>query len=410
MRKNTIEVDPENVIYDKGVEIQILTELVKSTNSSLKFRKPPPGHEFWGTDLGNGTWNGVTGEIARSYADIGIGDLWYRCHLVKEIECLTPHLIDKSRWYVPCARPYPRWVGPTRVFKLSLWLGFVTGYVTISFTMWQVVKITNNIFTETAQNQAYASLSKCLLNFWAIVLEESASNNPPNVAAVRALFLAWVLYCWAINTAYQAYLTSFLIDPGLQHQLASEDAILNSGIEFGVTTHARDLYPWLGERRYRHMKYFDNAESVADTVANGKLAFLSSGFRMEYLIAVEYMDADGRPKICDIGENLAAGIVTIFVPKGFPFKTKYEKVLSSFAQAGLVNFWWENLMYEVTLQKAGDSNLLPGKYVALRMEHVQSAFYFLLLGYALSVMSFLFELSCQYRKQHKIKRIKVNRN
>jgi hypothetical protein len=135
MRKNNIEVDPENVIYDEGLETQILTELAKSTNRSLKFRKPPPGHEYWGRDLGNWTWNGVTREVARSYADIGIGDIWYRLHLVKGIECLTPHLIDTARWYVPCARPYPRWVAPTRAFKLSLWLGFVTGYLTISFTM-----------------------------------------------------------------------------------------------------------------------------------------------------------------------------------------------------------------------------------------------------------------------------------
>jgi len=410
MRKNTIEVDPENIIYDKGLEIQILTEFAKSTNSSLKFRKTPPGHEYWGIDLGNGTWNGVTGEIARSYADIGIGDAWYRCHLVKEIECLRPHLIDRDRWYVPCYRPYPRWTGPTRVFKLSLWLGFVTGYVTISFTMWKAVKITNNISSQAAQDQAYASLAKCLLNLWAIVLEESASNNPPNVAAVRVLFLSWVLYCWAINTVYQAYLTSFLIDPGLQHPLASEDAILNSGIEYGVATHALGIYPWLGERRYRHIKYFDNPESVIERVANGKLAFMGSVFLMEYLIAVKYMSADGRPRICDIKDDLTAGIATIYVPKGFPFKARYDKVLSSLAQAGLVNFWWENLMYEVALEKAGDSNLLPGEYVALRMEHMQSAFYFLLLGYVLSVMSFLLELWCQYRMQHKIRRIKFNRN
>jgi hypothetical protein len=86
IRKNTIEVDPENIIYDKGLEMQIQTELAKNTNSSLKFRKPPPGHEYWGRDLGNGTWSGVTGEVARSSADIGMGDIWYRCHLVKEIE------------------------------------------------------------------------------------------------------------------------------------------------------------------------------------------------------------------------------------------------------------------------------------------------------------------------------------
>ena len=269
-----------------------------------------------------------------------------------------------------------------------------------------MVKITNNISTETVQNQANASLAKCL-NFWAIVLEESASSNAPNVAVIRTVFLAWVLYCWAINTVYQAYLTSFFIDPGLQHQLASEDEIMNSGIEYGVATHALPLYSGLGERRYRHTKYFDNVASITDRVANGTLALLASGFLMEYSIAVKYMDADGIPRMCGIRDDFTAEIVTIFVPKSFPFKARYDKVLSPLAQAGLVNFWWENLKYAVTLEKAGDFNLLPGEHVALRMEHLQSAFCFLLLGYALSVMSFLLELSCQYRKQYKIKRIKV---
>jgi ionotropic kainate glutamate receptor 3/ionotropic kainate glutamate receptor 5 len=410
MRKNTTEVDPKNIVYDKGLEIQILTELAKSTNSSLKFRETPPGHEHFGVDLGNGTWNGVTGEIARSSADIGMGGTWYRCHLVKEIECRRPYLIDKVKWYVSCARLYPRWMSLTRVFKLSLWLGFVAGYVTIAFIMWQVVKITSNISTEAAQNQAYASLAKCLLNFWAIILEESASNNPPDVAVVRAVFLAWVLYCWAINTVYQAYLTNFLIDPGLQHQLTSEDEILNSGIEYGAPANASSLQHELSGERYRHLKHTDNVESIGDRVVNGTLAFLCSMFVTEYMIAVKYMDADGRPRMCDIKDDFAAGIVTMFVPKGFPFKARYDKVLSSLVQSGLVNFWWENLKYVTTLEKAGDFNPPPGEYVALTMKHLQSAFYFLLLGYAISIMSFLLELSCQCRKRYEIKRIRGNRN
>ena len=126
------------------------------------------------------------------------------------------------------------------------------------------------------------------------------------MAVVSALFLAWVLYCWAINTVYQACLTSFLIDAGLQHPLASEDATLNSGIEYGVATHALGTYPWLCEKRYRHTKYSNHHESVVDRGANDKLAFLGSAFLMEYLIAVKYMDAGGRPRICDIKDDLAA--------------------------------------------------------------------------------------------------------
>jgi hypothetical protein len=402
MRKNTTQVHSKNVVYDKGLEVEILKELAKSTNSSLKYREAAADHEYWGRDLGNGTWSGVTGQIATSSSDIGIGDMWYRCHLVKEIECLRPHLIDKARWFVPCARPYPRWMSLTRVFKLSLWLGFVIGYVMMSFIMWQVVKVTSNISTQAVQNQAYTSLAKCLLNFWAIILEESASNNPPDVAVIRAVFFAWVLYCWAINIVYEAYLTSFLIDAGLQQQLDSEDAILKSGIEYGAASSAFSLYPGLSERRYRHMKYIEEAETIGDSVANGTLAFLSSVLITEYVIATKYTDTDGRPTMCDIKGDFAAGIVTIFVPKGFPFKARYDKVLSFLAQAGLVDFWWEDLKYAAILERALDFNLPRGEYVVLTMEHLQSAFYFLLLGYAMSVTSFLLELSLQHLRGKKL--------
>ena len=79
-------------------------------------------------------------------------------------------------------------------------------------------------------------------------------------------------------------------------------------------------------------------------------------------------------------------------------------------QGGFVNFWWEELKYMATLQKAEDFNLPTGEYVALTMKHLQSAFYFLFLGYALSVTSFFLELSWQYRKKHKIKSIERKRN
>jgi hypothetical protein len=289
------------------------------------------------------------------------------------------------------------------VFKLSLWLGFIVAYVIISAIMWQVVKMTSRIFAEVAKNQAYASLGKCLFNFWAIILEESASNNPPNVAVVRAVFFAWVLYCWAINSVYQAYLTTFLIDPGLHHQLSSEDEILTSGIEYITEKSLMSIYPGLQGTRYRHINVTEHVQTAENRVEKGTSAFLFSIFLVQYAIALEYMDADGKPRICDIKDDFAFNLVTMFVPKGFPYKAWYDQVLLYLMQAGLVNFWWEEIKYTAILQKAGDFNLPPGEYIALTMKHLQSAFYFLFWGYAFSVTSFLLELSCQHRKRHKIR-------
>lgn len=403
MRKNTIKPDTESITYDKGLEVQILSEFAKSTNSSIKYREAPPDGGQWGWDIGNGTWNGVTGEIARSYSDIGMDCLWYRCHLVKEIECLRPHLIDKVRWYVPCAVPYPRWMSLTRVFKLSLWLSFLGAYVAISVIMWQVVKINSYFSTEAAQNQAYTSLPKCLLNFWAIILEESASNNPPDVVLIRAVFFAWVLYCWAINTVYQTYFTSFLIDPGLQRQLGSEDEILASGIDYNTETSIISLYDELAGTRYKHMNGTDYIDTAEERVSKGTLAFLFSKYLVDYKIAVKYMDANGKPIICEIEEDFAFNFITIFVPKGSPFKTRYDEVLLSIMQAGLVDLWWNSIKYTANLEQASDFNLPPGEYISLTMEHLQSAFYFLFMGYIISVVCFLLELSqfCNHRNHKK---------
>jgi hypothetical protein len=409
MKKSTSKVDTKSIIYETGLDRQIVSEFAKTSNSSIKYRGPPPDGGQWGRDVGNGTWNGVTGEIARSYSDIGICILWNRCYLVKEIECLRTYLVEKVRWYVPCATSYPRWMSLTRVFRLSQWSAFVTAFIVVSVVMWKVVKITSSISTKAAQNKAYASLPKCLLNFWAIILEESASNHPPNVAAIRAVFLGWVVYCWAVNTVYQAHLTSFLIDPGLKHQLSSEDEILTSGIEYSTETGISFWYPDLKGTRHRRMKYTAEVDVAQARVAEGTLAFLFDEYLVEYNIALKYKDANGAPSICKIKDDFAFSFIAIHVPKGFPLKTTYDQVLLFLMQAGFVNVWWDHLKYMASLEGSRKFGSPPGEYVVLTLKHLQSAFYFLLIGYAMSALLLLIELLCQYHKRYKLKE-QGNRN
>jgi hypothetical protein len=275
--------------------------------------------------------------------------------------------------------------------------------------MWKIVKITSSISTKAAQNQAYTSLPKCLLNFWAIILEESASNHPPDVAAIRAVFFGWVLYCWAVNTVYQAYVTSFLIDPGLQHQLSSEDEILTSGIEYSTVTSMIFLYPDLKGTRYIHLNNTVEVDLAQARVAEGTLAFLYAKFPVEYNIGLKYKDANGVPSICQIKDDFDFNLVAVHVPQGFPLKPKYEKVLLVLLQAGLVNLWWEHLKYTATLEGSRKFGSPPAKYIVLTLKHLQSAFYFLLIGYAMSVLLLFIELLYHHHKRYKLK-LKGNRN
>ena len=383
------------VEYEDGLDLRMIRVIEKAMNMTMVMQPPPPDGSRWGFLLENGTWVGVTAEILRGYSDLALVGWFYRCHIINEIECSFPYIIDETRWYVPCAKPYPRWMSLTRVFRYSLWLGFLTAYVIVALVLWQVVKIRNRISTEPIENQAYTSLVKCLLNFWAIILEESASNNPPHVAVIRGIFLMWVLYCWAVNTVYQTYLTSFLIDPGLQHQLSSEEEILQSGIAYGIPTTMVSILPGLSDNRYRRKLRCDDVAVCQHRLATkGDMALFFTKYNNEYMAALRYMDGDGKPLVCQFDGPYYRQYVVIPVPKGNPMLDAYNNIIRLVHQAGLIEKWWKDLKYTATLSSAKDFNLPVGEYIKLTLEHLQSAFYFLFLGYIMSVISFLAEKLC----------------
>jgi hypothetical protein len=144
-------------------------------------------------------------------------------------------------------------------------------------------------------------------------------------------------------------------------------------------------------------------------VAVGTLAFLWSKFPVEYNIALKYKDANGVPSICNVKDEFTFNLVTMIVPKGFPLKPKYDKVLLALLQAGLVNLWLERLKYTASLEGARKFGSPPGEYIVLTLKHLQSAFYFLLIGYVMSILLLFIELAYHHHKRYKLK-MKENRS
>jgi hypothetical protein len=73
-------------------------------------------------------------------------------------------------------------------------------------------------------------MSSALYNIWSVTVGVSV-NGKPRSSRLKLLFVVF-LYCFAISTDFQAFLTSVLVDPGYENQLTSLDEILDSGTEF----------------------------------------------------------------------------------------------------------------------------------------------------------------------------------
>ncbi|PSN50538.1 Ionotropic receptor 211 [Blattella germanica] len=372
-----LKSDP-NGEYDEGIEVRLFLEFARFSNMSAKFLGPPPG-EYWGIRLDNGTWTGNTGQV-------------YRCHVLDEFECLYPHIIDPLRWFVPCAVPFPRWTSLTRVFKLSLWLGFLASYVVISLFMFLTVKISMFISTHPLENDAYNGLVKCMLNFWAVILEESASNFPPPVLVIRTVFLMWVLYCYAVNSVYQTFLTSFLIDPGLQHQISTEDEVLTCGLEFGIHPTVTAVFHELDEGRYKGHISCNNFKECHERIALQRdLSLFFPTLPLEYIIFVKFLDSEGKPLICKLDEVYVNALVSFPVLKGYPMLFAHNNVIQRLSEGGILNLWWNNIKYSAALSSSRNREVVNSEYITLSLKHLQSAFYALFLGYLLSCFSFCVE-------------------
>lgn len=392
---------PRHAVFNEGIEIRLLQEFAKSSNMSIEYTEPSPD-ELWGVPLENGSWSGTSGQLIQGLVDVAMDFYFYRCDIIKEVECLTPHLIDKVRWYVPCATPYSGWMSLIRVFTLSFWLGFLASYFIVTIAMWQMAKISNRMFVQSIKYQAYTNLTKCLINFWAVILGESVPNKPPQEPVIRAVFLIWISYCLAVNTVYQTYLTTFLVHPGLEHQIGSEDEVFNSGMEYGIPSTIATVITDLMGYHYRNLLYCDDHKTCQNRVAFKRdFSYIYSTLSMEFIIAARYMDANGKQLICSFEEIISSQLITIPVPKGYAMLDRFNKIILHLLQGGFIDQWFRDIKYTIFLSSTAETTLLTGEYIKLSLLHMQSALYILLLGIILSFIVFLIEVLF-YRNMHPI--------
>jgi len=76
------------------------------------------------------------------------------------------------------------------------------------------------------------TLSYCFYDAWAVLMGVSATNTP-STWNFRFLFLLYVCYCFAISTVFQAFFTSYLVEPGYGKKFETFDDLLNSSVSYG---------------------------------------------------------------------------------------------------------------------------------------------------------------------------------
>ncbi|KAJ9587503.1 hypothetical protein L9F63_028244 [Diploptera punctata] len=357
--------------YDSGMEIAMVKFITNTLNLTLKFRPPPSNDERWGRLLENGKITGLLREVVSEESDLGFGAWPLHPKLLKVMDATVWHFRDEWVWWVPCAKKIPRWKGIAMVFQLQAWFCLSCSFIlAVTFSMY-LTKYVKNEF------EGYKQIYDCIQNMWAVVLGVSLATLPRSTP-LRMFFICWICYGLSINTVFQAFLTTFLIEPGHGHQISNIE-------ENGMSR--RNIPPCLD-----WMAYHNN------------FSLLCSKALIRYILSKDYMDENGNSLICQAGGTFFPLTYVTYMTKWNPLLETFNDKITRIIENGFINIWLEIILHKQQIDGAAiTKNAILGDYFDLSLEHSQGMFAILLPGLLLSVLTFIAEISCSKILQCKSK-------
>jgi hypothetical protein len=220
---------------------------------------------------------------------------------------------------------------------------------------------------------------------------------------LRSFFFSWLVYCLAVSTVFQAFVASFLVDPGLERQVSTVDDILNSGLAYGMYRTFKGFLDALPKDQLEEL--LSRAEDCLDIVdcteavaKYGNYATILSGITAEYYNTYRTVDEKGTPLLYVLENKLWTNFQVFLLPKGSGFLSMFDRPITVAREAGLVKHFWRDML-TTSKMKTGSVRIhtLLDDYAVFSMTSLQSAFVLLALGHCSALCLFLAELICNWR-------------
>jgi hypothetical protein len=395
LRVSTYKFPPfithDNFTLD-GSEIRLIRNLAYKMNVTLNLSVSPT-FERKVQELPNGTWIGMRGEIMYGITDMVFGHILTNLddHLL--FDDTIVYSSDGFTWYVARADQYPRWLSMVRVFNPTIWLILLIIIPVAAFVMYWLS------YTVGSEPWSYV---KSLLSLWAALL--GLGTDMPNSTALRMFFLSWVIYSFAVNTVFQTYVTSYLVDPGLKHQIDNAEELYESKPVYAFPDKLDEFFsPNLRDKL--KPRVVSDPLSCLDYVSNKDNFATLAGRKLVEFFSEDLAKRDTKHQIFWFQEDLFQLSTVMILPKGSPFLEPVNTALSSTFEAGLVNKWFKDIITEKRI-KAGvrEIPILIDEYVPLSLSHLQAPFTLLFLGLGLSLVVLLLEkIPCQKERTNRPK-------
>ncbi|KAJ8982858.1 hypothetical protein NQ317_002265 [Molorchus minor] len=376
---------------EKGFEIDILRSIGSALNIHFNITVSHNMTDTWGAYV-NDSW---TGKLQLVFEDfyIGIGNIETGMSYATDFSFSRYYHMEPLVYVVPIAEYVPKWRVLVAIFSLEVW-GICLGAI-ISFAASFYV---SSKFGK--EHKQYKTLSKALESSYQLIICHAISVQP-TTDLTRVFFLAMNIFGIAIASAYTCSLVFYLTNPIKEHQPTDNNELLdifgNLKYKIGGLSRYRELFNVTDNKRaYKVFREYQTAVGANDTIlywinqvgTDRDTWTISSRLFADYLLSENSSVAthpNGRSKI-------------------FVFKNQLLSY-SEIGGGGLVDHmcrkYTQAIKKRKSLDDGEDDSIRP-----LSVDHLQSVFAVLVLGYMLGSVFLTLELiyyKLVAKKQNKIR-------
>jgi hypothetical protein len=199
---------------------------------------------------------------------------------------------------------------------------------------------------------------------------------------------------------FQAFLTTFLIEPGNKPPIRNMDELLDSGIKLAYYPFQKDYLLHRSEKEDKEVvRNRANCPSYAVCLnwakdhMNVSILLIESIFEMNYAAGI-YHGQNSEPLLCRLEDGVfLPRSLTMEMLHGDPLLRRVNEIIERVVEAGIYNNWISLYLHRLQLSFRKIATVISfEEYYSFNLYHMQTAFYLVLLRWCLSTFSFMVEL------------------
>ncbi|XP_066960828.1 glutamate receptor ionotropic, delta-1-like [Macrobrachium rosenbergii] len=389
-----------------GIDVSIINTLSSSLNFTYRVVSPADGK--WGGPLPNGTVIGLIGMVNRHEADLAICEITVTSGRESVVDFTNPYYQESITLISRAPAEKSRTFAVFSPFTVQVWIIIVVSCL----AMGPILRLEYKVLAacqrekEIPRKETQLSSSTYAFNMFRSLMLQGNPIETPRWSR-RFIFYFWYIFCLMVSALYSGTLTAVLAIPAYEKPVDSLNDLpkaIKDGYTLGTVKDSslEFLFKEAKEGIYQEVwKLFNNVDRSKSFVDLPEQGFDKVGYThtsssrkvrlhlAQGLLLKSFARKRGRRKFYFARQNFYPQGYGIACTSGSPFKKTFDRKLARMVEAGLIIKWATDEAQKVSMMTP--SNEEGPDQLAITLQHLQAAFFVLMLGYLIAALALVIE-------------------